>query len=508
MRKTIINRFLLGVLAVSVLWNQIIPIYAFDDTPLNSDFNGAIQYNTQNQTFTGLLNLNTLSQNYSLEEAYESDIEKIVPLTAIATIYDENHHEIARSEEINLKTDNQNQEVKFPILLFDLIDLGKVSKVSGTINITYEVQKVVSSDVDSELMWTPIEIETSKIEFSNDDIGYTSSDSNNKILLGMHKNDSSLKLLGSNLYEAYSVSTSEGMGYYIKGNPSQIVYCFNNERTQPPLLSSGDLPKYEKLDYLLSSDSSTLSSGIKQQIAAALYVGYPNDALGLQAKYGLNDDEARYYTQDALWCLIRGDQWFGSSVYNYWSALMDYALSNGAYDEGTVNFNGEFKLFNEGSLWKTDTISIEGTYKGNIEFKHFPDGMKIVDADTNNEIDRDLKVGDRFYLVYTGNDINQASFTIQSKHKMTQIDFYKLAHSPNGANYQNLIGLNSQDVYQDITVTIEENETKGKLEITKTDLEDGTLLPNAGFRIYNESKVVIAEGYTNGQGIATFELGY
>ena len=48
----------------------------------------------------------------------------------------------------------------------------------------------------------------------------------------------------------------------------------------------------------------------------------------------------------------------------------------------------------------------------------------------------------------------------------------------------------------------------GKLEITKTDIADGALLPNAGFRIYDENKNVIAEGRTNDQGIAIFELGY
>ncbi|WP_133015314.1 Cna B-type domain-containing protein [Clostridium cuniculi] len=48
----------------------------------------------------------------------------------------------------------------------------------------------------------------------------------------------------------------------------------------------------------------------------------------------------------------------------------------------------------------------------------------------------------------------------------------------------------------------------GKLEITKTDVADGTLLPNAGFRIYDENKNVISEGRTDEKGIATFELGY
>ncbi len=59
-------------------------------------------------------------------------------------------------------------------------------------------------------------------------------------------------------------------------------------------------------------------------------------------------------------------------------------------------------------------------------------------------------------------------------------------------------------------VKVEMTNTKivGKLEITKTDIADGKLLPNAGFKIYDEDKNVIAEGRTDEKGIATFELGY
>ena len=56
--------------------------------------------------------------------------------------------------------------------------------------------------------------------------------------------------------------------------------------------------------------------------------------------------------------------------------------------------------------------------------------------------------------------------------------------------------------------TVTNTKISGKLEITKTDVADGTLLPNAGFRVYDENKNVIVEGYTNEQGVATFELGY
>ena len=48
----------------------------------------------------------------------------------------------------------------------------------------------------------------------------------------------------------------------------------------------------------------------------------------------------------------------------------------------------------------------------------------------------------------------------------------------------------------------------GKLELIKTDIADGKPLPNAGFRIRNDAGEIVAEGYTNDEGVATFTLGY
>ncbi len=48
----------------------------------------------------------------------------------------------------------------------------------------------------------------------------------------------------------------------------------------------------------------------------------------------------------------------------------------------------------------------------------------------------------------------------------------------------------------------------GELVITKTDVSDGELLPNAGFRIRNEQGEIVVEGYTDGFGIAKFTLRY
>lgn len=48
----------------------------------------------------------------------------------------------------------------------------------------------------------------------------------------------------------------------------------------------------------------------------------------------------------------------------------------------------------------------------------------------------------------------------------------------------------------------------GELEITKKDVSDGKLLPNAGFRIKDENGNVVVEGYTDENGIAKFTLRY
>ena len=59
-----------------------------------------------------------------------------------------------------------------------------------------------------------------------------------------------------------------------------------------------------------------------------------------------------------------------------------------------------------------------------------------------------------------------------------------------------------------IEMEIENKFVTGTLEITKSDLSTGKLLPNVGFRIRNEEGEVVEEGYTDAHGIARFILRY
>ena len=55
---------------------------------------------------------------------------------------------------------------------------------------------------------------------------------------------------------------------------------------------------------------------------------------------------------------------------------------------------------------------------------------------------------------------------------------------------------------------IENKPITGELELTKKDISDGKLLPNAGFRIKDADGNVVTEGYTDENGIARFTLRY
>lgn len=64
------------------------------------------------------------------------------------------------------------------------------------------------------------------------------------------------------------------------------------------------------------------------------------------------------------------------------------------------------------------------------------------------------------------------------------------------------------DVENEAGVGFINQPVTGELEITKKDVADGRLLPNAGFRIKDEDGNIVATGRTDKDGIATFTLRY
>lgn len=266
------------------------------------------------------------------------------------------------------------------------------------------------------------------------------------------------------VYEAYSVDSGQfGMRYYITdGTMAQIAYCFNHDYQQPPLNNGRNtLPQYTKLDYLTSSDPAVGSEELKKKIASLLYVGYPNNATGLKEDYGLSEEEAIYQTQQALWQLVGGNDYFGSAN-DYITQIGNYAVGEKYYGQGTFSFSGDLKMSKKNGVWKTDTITVGGDSREILTFDNIPANIKIMDADFDTEIPNQFFVGDRFYLSYVGADPENdlKDFELTYKTKEISVDFYKW--NPGTGNvapkdYQNLINLVSKEKENELKIAVEKD---------------------------------------------------
>ena len=131
-----------------------------------------------------------------------------------------------------------------------------------------------------------------------------------------------------------------------------------------------------------------------------------------------------------------------------------------------------------------------------------------VDADGNQEFDPDI---DR--LVGEMNEIEDGVYRMDGLRYNGYFLYEK--SSPEGflkdENYHYF------EIRNDGETVIVENEAgvgfvnqpiTGELEITKKDISDGKLLSGVGFRIKNDKGEIVAEGYTDENGIAEFTLRY
>lgn len=169
---------------------------------------------------------------------------------------------------------------------------------------------------------------------------------------------------------------------------------------------------------------------------------------------------------------------------------------------------------------------VEDTEK--IYFMIQKDGQTITLNKTNKLIDGDVELtkvdidtgetlsGVTFKLVNANTNEVVGTYTTDSTGK------FRVNDLPFGKYYikeiQGLEGYESDDspevfYIQEsgelITITKYNKKIKGKIQINKTDVSDGKVIPDCGFRIWkDDKKTIVIEGKTDKNGIAEFELGY
>ena len=132
----------------------------------------------------------------------------------------------------------------------------------------------------------------------------------------------------------------------------------------------------------------------------------------------------------------------------------------------------------------------------------------IVYRDTNGDgefvSDSDLAVGEMKETetgVYVLNDLKYGGYFLHEKTapsgfvKDEGYYYFKITDDGETVTVENKAGIGFAN-----------KPAKGELEITKRDVADGTLLPNAGFRIKDADGNIVVEGRTDENGIAKFTL--
>ena len=132
-------------------------------------------------------------------------------------------------------------------------------------------------------------------------------------------------------YWAYTKSTSKGSAFFISDDGEKTVYCYNHDYLPPGSSheDSTDKTYYTREESYLDKNDELMDKygkEIKERIAAVLVYGYPLNSGELMDKYGLNEDQARYMTQQLLWDITKGNYYpfnDNNGKYQYYDKLLE-----------------------------------------------------------------------------------------------------------------------------------------------------------------------------------------
>ena len=174
------------------------------------------------------------------------------------------------------------------------------------------------------------------------------------------------------------------------------AYALDPSASLPPVLSPGQTSGIEAPLYA-ASYFPVEESGSYGIAAALLYAGYPCDATGLMAAYGVDAWQAYASTQDALWALQSGYETTGDP---YADALLDFAL-NGSVPDGAVTVT----VYTAVSSFGNGTAHVDMAYTevpgesedvdASLESESAPEADEDIAASDNDQADMGETVEDQ-----------------------------------------------------------------------------------------------------------------
>ncbi|HHD2745053.1 SpaA isopeptide-forming pilin-related protein [Clostridium perfringens] len=304
-------------------------------------------------------------------------------------------------------------------------------------------------------------------------------------------------------YFAYSKYTSEGTAFFVNDDGEKTVYCYNHDYKPPGSPNEDSINKtyYTREESYLNTDDELMDKygkEIKERIAALLVYGYPLNSSNLMEQYGLNEDQARYITQQLVWDITNGnDAPFGDKygMYGYYDKLLELSKIK-KFEQGNLNLIGNFKFIQRNGIYLTDKLSTTGN-SGSFTITNLPENMAVKDWNTNQILnDKPIKVGQEFYIESSAKP--DSSLKLKISYNYQEVKFYFYKYSRGGLNtnpdlpYQSLIRAELEDKFTEkpYEISIDGNfvpsQDIGKVVLTKKDSKNGNLLEGAVFNLQDQ----------------------
>ncbi|ELC8460663.1 SpaA isopeptide-forming pilin-related protein (plasmid) [Clostridium perfringens] len=320
-------------------------------------------------------------------------------------------------------------------------------------------------------------------------------------------------------YWAYTKSTSYGSGFFVDDDGEKTVYCYNHDYNQPgsSIIDSSNKTYYTRIESYLDTNDELMNvygKEKKERIAAALAYGYPVNSSNLISKCGINEDEARYITQQLIWDICSGNDGPYGYEYGklgYYDKLLELSKIK-KFEQGNLNLIGDFKFTERGGQYSTDNLSTTGSV-GSFMITNLPDYMVVKDWNTDQILNnKPIKVGQEFYLESSIKPNPDLKLKINYNYQDVKFYFYK--YSRGGIKvkpdkpYQSLIRAELEDKTNEKSyeIAIDGNfvptQNIGKVILTKKDSQNGHTLKGAIFNLQNQEGINIRTDLTtdeNGQ---------
>lgn len=262
-----------------------------------------------------------------------------------------------------------------------------------------------------------------------------------------------------------------------------VAYCMNALKDFPNMHNYTASGSYDSDPYL----------------RALAYYGYGLNKTNLKEKHSVTDEQARAYTQFAIWDYIETG-YFSPKSYPYLDELRSLAKNTGI---PTIQFNiskTSPSITESGGLQTSETITTSSNYKGTFTF---PSDSNVYSVNTSGTKQNTFNIGESFKIV--GTDTVTGSLTKNITVNIQDVTLLKFV--PNDTRYQDfgVPSTKTTTMSRQMTLNFKNSTAYSSVSVLKTD-DGGSPLQGVEFGVYsdNQATALIEKKTTGSDGRLTF----